>query len=142
MAGVHRTWGHGGEFIAWDAVTGRKAWGITGRFPVWSGALATAGNVVFYGTMDGWFKAFHAETGDSLWQYHVGSGIVGNPITYRGPDGKQYVAVYSGVGGNAAVPMLISAALDEPTAAAGLTDPMGDLMQYTNTGGMLLVFGL
>ena len=69
------------------------------KFPVYSGVLATGGDVVFYGTMDGWFKAVDARTGTELWKFHVASGIVGNPITYLGPDGKQYVAVYSGIGG-------------------------------------------
>jgi len=83
--------GYRGEFMAWDATTGRKVWGIREPFPVWSGALATAGNVVFYGTLDGWFKAADARTGEPLWQFKVSSGVVGNPMTYRGPDGKQYV---------------------------------------------------
>ena len=67
--------------------------------PVYSGVLATGGDVVFYGTMDGWFKALDARTGTELWKFHTASGIVGNPITYLGPDGKQYVAIYSGIGG-------------------------------------------
>jgi hypothetical protein len=49
--------------------------------------LVTAGDVVFYGTLDGWFKAADAKTGKVLSKFKVGSGIVGNPITYRGPDG-------------------------------------------------------
>src|SRR5213595_1608982 len=94
--------GYKGEFIAWDAVHGKKIWGIKEPFPVWSGALATAGNVVFYGTLDGWFKAVDARTGEVLFQTQLPSGIVGNPITFLGPDGKQRVAVWSGVGGWAA----------------------------------------
>ena len=79
---------------------GRKAaWTIKENFPVWSGALVTAGDVVFYGTMEGWFKAVDATTGELLWQFKTGSGIIGQPVTYRGPDGKQYVAVLSGIGG-------------------------------------------
>ena len=66
---------------------------------MWSGTVATAGDVTFYGTMDGWFKAIHARTGQVLWQHKVGSGIIGQPITYKGPDGKQYVAILAGVGG-------------------------------------------
>ena len=60
--------------------------------------MVTAGDVVFYGTMDGWFKALDARTGKELWRFKVGSGIIGQPITYRGPDGKQYVAVLVGRG--------------------------------------------
>ena len=92
--------GNLGAFIAWDAATGKKVWEIKEHFPVWSGALVTAGDVVFYGTLDGWFKAVDAKTGKLLSKFKVGSGVVGNPITYRGPDGKQYVAVYAGIGGD------------------------------------------
>jgi lanthanide-dependent methanol dehydrogenase len=91
--------GHRGELSGWDPVAGRAAWKITEDFPVWSGTVVTAGDVVFYGTMDGWFKAVDARSGAPLWKYKVGSGIIGQPTTYRGPDGKQYVAVMSGVGG-------------------------------------------
>ena len=65
---------------------------IKDRFPVWSGALATAGDVVFFGTLEGYFKAINAKTGEELWSFKTGSGIIGQPVTYRGPDGKQYVA--------------------------------------------------
>src|SRR5204863_168691 len=92
--------GHMGAFIAWDAARGRTVWAIKEPYPVWSGVLATAGNVVFYGTLDGWFKAADATTGRPLWKFKVGSGVVGNPIAYTGPDGKQYVAVYAGIGGD------------------------------------------
>src|SRR2546430_248779 len=90
--------GHMGAFIAWDAARGRTVWAIEEPYPVWSGVLATAGNVVFYGTLDGWFKAVDATTGRPLWKFKVGSGVVGNPIAYTGPDGKQYLAVYAGIG--------------------------------------------
>jgi alcohol dehydrogenase (cytochrome c) len=89
----------GEEVTAWDPVGVRPAWKIVEKFPVWSGALATAGDVVFYGTMDGRLQAVGARSGKELWHYKTASGIVGQPITYRGPDGKQYVAVLSGVGG-------------------------------------------
>ena len=61
--------------------------------------MATAGGLVFYGTMDGWFKAVDAKTGELKWQFKTGSGIIGQPVAYRGPDGHEYVAVLSGVGG-------------------------------------------
>ncbi|MDB5947412.1 MAG: PQQ-dependent dehydrogenase, methanol/ethanol family, partial [Ramlibacter sp.] len=80
--------GNRGLFTAWDPLTGKKAWAIPEFFPVWSGALATAGDVVFYGTMDGWFKAVHAKTGALLWKFKADSGIIGQPVSYRGPDGK------------------------------------------------------
>lgn len=104
--------------------------------------MATAGDLTFYGTMDGWFKAFNARTGEQLWQFRTGSGIIGQPVTYRGPDGKQYVAVLSGVGGWSGA--VVSGGLDprDPTAALGFVGAMGDLPQHTNKGGMLYVFAL
>ena len=98
-AGTPVTPGVEGEFFAWNATTGTKAWRIPERFPVWSGALATAGDVVFYGTMDRFFKAVDARTGAVLFQTELDSGIVGYPMTFMGSDGRQRVAVYSGSGG-------------------------------------------
>ena len=80
-------------------VKAKTVWAVKEMFPAWSGALVTAGDVVFYGTMDGWFKALDARNGNLLWQFKVGSGIIAQPVSYKGPDGKQYVAVLSGVGG-------------------------------------------
>ena len=77
--------GNRGEFIAWDGAAGKKVWGVKERFPVWSGALVTAGDVVFYGTMDGWFKAVDARSGKVLWQFKTGSGNIGNPSATPGP---------------------------------------------------------
>jgi len=93
--------GNWGEFMAWDPVAGRKVWVIKEHFMTMSGALATAGDVVFYGTADGWFRAVNARTGAVLWSYKLGSGVIGQPMTYLGPDQRQYVAVYSGIGGAA-----------------------------------------
>ena len=134
--------GHRGEFDAWDPIHARKIWSIKENFPVWSGALATAGKVVFYGTMDGWFKALDARAGKVLWQFKTGSGIIGQPVTYRGPDGKQYVAVYAGVGGWSGA--IVSGNLDprDGTAALGFVNAMTDLPQKTTAGGMLYVFSL
>ena len=134
--------GHRGEFAAWDVVAGRKVWSLQERFPVWSGAVVTAGDVVFYGTMDGWFKAVHARTGERLWQFKVSSGIIGQPVTYRGPDGKQYVAILAGVGGWSGA--IVSGDLDprDGTAALGFVNAMTDLPQHTTKGGTLYVFAL
>jgi len=90
-----------GEFIAFDAATGRKVWSIPELFLVYSGALVTAGNVAFYGTVDGWFRAVDARNGRVLWSRKLGSGIISAPMSYRGPDGHQYVVVAAGVGGGA-----------------------------------------
>jgi PQQ-dependent dehydrogenase (methanol/ethanol family) len=134
--------GHRGELIAWDPVRRRKAWSIRERFPVWSGTVATAGGLVFYGTMDGWFKAVHARTGQLLWQFKTESGIVGQPITYRGPDGKQYVAVFSGVGGWAGAVVAGQLNPADSTAALGFAGAMGDLPDASSRGGTLYVFSL
>ncbi|HJT71413.1 MAG TPA: PQQ-dependent dehydrogenase, methanol/ethanol family [Terriglobales bacterium] len=134
--------GYGGAFTAWDPVEGKVVWSIQDQFPVWSGAVATAGNVVFYGTLEGWFRAVDALTGKVLWQFKTGSGVIGQPIVYRGPDGKEYVAVLSGVGGWAGA--IVAGGLDarDGSAALGFVNATKNLPQYTNNGGMLYVFSL
>ncbi len=87
-----------GEFFAWDAAHGVKAWSIQEPLALYGGALATAGDVVFYGTLDKWFKAVDAKSGKLLFQKQLECGITSNPITYLGPDGKQRVAIYTGTG--------------------------------------------
>ncbi|CAA9296271.1 MAG: Methanol dehydrogenase large subunit protein [uncultured Gemmatimonadetes bacterium] len=134
--------GHRGEFTAWDPVQRRAIWKIRERFPVWSGALATAGDVVFYGTMEGWFKAVDARTGRLLWRFKTESGIIGQPITYRAPDGKQYVAVLSGVGGWPGAVVAGQANPEDSTVALGFAGAMSDLGRYTERGGTLYVFAL
>jgi glucose dehydrogenase len=134
--------GNRGEFQAWNPQTGKQVWSIKEDLPVWSGALVTAGDVAFYGTMDGWFKAVDARTGAPLWQFKTGSGIIGQPMSYRGPDGHQYVAVLSGVGGWSGA--IVAAGLDarDSSAALGFVNAMRDLPSKTTRGGMLYVFGL
>ena len=134
--------GYRGEFIAWDATTGRKVWGIKEPYPVWGGALATKGDVVFYGTLDGWFKAANARTGEVLWKFKVGSGVVGNPMTYLGPDGKQYVAVYSGVGGDMGLLIAGDVAANLPFDVRERGSTLPDIARWTSWGGMLFVFAL
>jgi len=134
--------GNRGEFSAWDVQNARKRWSIKENFPVWSGVVTTAGNLVFYGTMDGWFKAVNAETGELLWQFKTASGIIGQPVTYKGPDGHQYLAVLSGVGGWAGA--IVAGDLDprDGTAALGFVNAMADLKEATTKGGALYVFRL
>jgi PQQ-dependent dehydrogenase (methanol/ethanol family) len=134
--------GKRGLFTAWDPLARKAAWSLAENFPVWSGALATAGDLVFYGTMEGDFKAVDARTGKLLWQYRTESGIIGQPVSYRGPDGKQYVAVLSGVGGWAGA--IVAGNLDarDGTAGGGFVNAMKDLPQHTAKGGMLHVFAL
>ena len=133
--------GHLGAFIAFDAATGQRVWEINEKFPVWSGSVVTAGDVAFYGTLDGWLKAADANTGESLWKFKVGSGVVGAPITYRGPDGRQYVAVYAGIGGDW---FLIAGDVrsDDPADVRPPSDFAPDLARYTSRGGMLWIFAL
>jgi lanthanide-dependent methanol dehydrogenase len=134
--------GHRGGLLAWDPLARREVFRITEAFPAWSGALATAGDVVFYGTMEGFFKAVDARTGALLWSFKTYSGIVGQPVTYRGPDGRQYVAVFSGVGGWAGA--IVAGQLDprDGTAALGFVNAMTDLPEKTSAGGLLHVFAL
>jgi hypothetical protein len=91
--------------------------------------------------MDGWFKAVDARTGAPLWKFKAGSGIIGQPVSFRGPDGHQYIAVLAGVGGWAGSIMF---GLDprDSTAAGGFVNAMRDLPSKTTLGGMLYVFGL
>jgi lanthanide-dependent methanol dehydrogenase len=128
-----------GAFIAWDAEKGKIVWSDPERFSVWSGALATAGNLVFYGTLEGWLKAVDARTGKLLWRYKTPSGIVGNVMAYR-HRGRQYVAVLSGVGGWAGIGL--AAGLTDPHDGAGAAGGYAALRDYTALGGVLTVFAL
>ena len=134
--------GYRGEFMAWDATTGKKVWGIKEPYPVWGGALVTAGGVVFYGTLDGWFKAADARSGKVLWQFKVGSGVVGNPVTYTGPDGKQYVAIYAGIGGDMGLLIAGDVAANLPYDVRQRGTTLPDLSRWTSWGGYLFVFSL
>ena len=134
--------GNRGEFTAWDPVQKKPAWKIKEDLPLWSGTLVTAGDLVFYGTMDGWFKAVDARSGELKWQFKTGSGIIGQPIAYRGPDGREYIAILSGVGGWAGA--IVSGDLDprDKTAALGFVGVVPDLKDRTTPGGTLYVFAL
>jgi lanthanide-dependent methanol dehydrogenase len=134
--------GDRGELVAWDAVAGRK-WSIPETFPVYGGVLATAGNLVFYGTADGFFKAVNATTGGkALFQVHLPSGIVGNPIAFTGPDGKQRIAIYSGIGGGVGAVVDGHLATDDPFAAFGFVGGTADLVKFTAPGGAVYVYKL
>ena len=120
----------------------KPAWTIREDLPVWSGTVATGGDVVFYGTMDGWFKGVDARTGKLVWKQKLPSGIIGQPISYRGPDGHQYIAVLSGVGGWSGA--IVSGPLDprDGSGALGFVNAMTDLPKRTTAGGTLHVFAL
>ena len=128
-----------GNFIAWDAGTGKIVWSVPEQFSVWSGALATAGGVVFYGTLEGYLKAVDAKTGKELYKFKTPSGIIGNVTTYE-HGGKQYVAILSGVGGWAGIGL--AAGLTDPQAGLGAVGGYAGLRDYTSLGGQLTVFAL
>jgi PQQ-dependent dehydrogenase (methanol/ethanol family) len=153
---------HLGNFIAWDASQGKIVWSNPEPFSVWSGVLATAGDVVFYGTLEGYLKAVDATTGKELYKFKTPSGIIGNVNTYE-HNGKQYVAVLSGVGGWAGIGL--AAGLTNPetaaawhgavdqgkepaaedmvgTAGLGAVGAYEALSSYTQLGGVLTVFSL
>jgi PQQ-dependent dehydrogenase (methanol/ethanol family) len=132
---------HGGmgNFIAYDATQGKIVWSKPERFAVWSGALTTKGGVGFYGTLEGYLKAFDLKDGRELYSYKTPSGIIGNINTYE-HDGKQYVAVLSGVGGWAGIGLAAGlTGTNEGLGAVGAHRALGD---YTQLGGVLTVFEL
>ncbi len=129
---------HGGmgNFIAWDASTGKIVWSKPEKFSVWSGALATAGDIVFYGTLEGYLKAVDLN-GKELFRFKTPSGIIGNVFTYM-HKGKQYVGVYSGIGGWAGIGM--AAGLEKDNDGLGAVGGYRELRNYTDLGGTLTVF--
>jgi len=128
-----------GNFIAWDATTGKIKWSIPEPFSVWSGALATGGGIVFYGTLEGYLKAVDAETGKELYKFKTPSGIIGNVNTFS-HGGKQYIAVLSGIGGWAGIGM--AAGLTGDSEGLGAVGAYKALSNYTQLGGVLTVFAL
>ncbi|MDH3747562.1 MAG: methanol/ethanol family PQQ-dependent dehydrogenase [Gammaproteobacteria bacterium] len=128
-----------GNFIAWDASKGKIVWSLPERFSVWSGALATAGDVVFYGTLEGYLKAVDAKTGKELYKFKTPSGIIGNVNTWN-HKGKQYIGVLSGIGGWAGIGM--AAGLEGDTDGLGAVGAYKALDKYTQLGGVMTVFAL
>ena len=128
-----------GNFIAWDAAKGEIVWSIPEPFSVWSGALATGGGVVFYGTLEGYLVAVDADTGDELYRFKTPSGIIGNVNTWV-HGGKQYIGILSGVGGWAGIGM--AAGLEGDTDGLGAVGAYRGLSRHTQLGGVLTVFAL
>lgn len=130
-----------GGFAAYDPMTNKKAWYNKEKFSAWGGSLNTASDLVFYGTLDRWFKALDAKTGKELWKFQVGSGVIGNAFTYTN-GGKQHVGVLSGIGGWAGVAMNLG--LTNPTDALGAAGGYAELTKYNAApgGGALTVFTL
>jgi methanol dehydrogenase (cytochrome c) subunit 1 len=128
-----------GQVKAMNAVTGEFEWEVQEKFAVWGGTMATAGDLVFYGTLDGYIKALNSKTGEELWKFKLPSGVIGHPITYK-HDGKQYVAIYYGVGGWPGVGLVFD--LKDPTAGLGAVGAFRELAHYTQMGGGVMVFSL
>ncbi|PWR02625.1 PQQ-dependent dehydrogenase, methanol/ethanol family [Meridianimarinicoccus roseus] len=116
---------HIGSLKAIDPMTGEWKWEYKNDAPLWGGVMTTAGGLVFFGTPEGEFIALDDETGEKLWSFQTGSGIVGQPITWE-MDGEQYVAVMSGWGG--AVPLW--------------GGEVAAKVNYLNQGGLLWTFRL
>ena len=132
---------HGGmgNFIAFDATTGKIVWSKPEAFAVWSGALTTKGGVAFYGTLEGYLVAVDMKDGKELYRFKTPSGIIGNINTFVS-GGKQHIAVLSGIGGWAGIGL--AAGLNDPHAGLGAVGAHAALGQYTNLGGVLTVFTL
>ena len=128
-----------GQIKAYDAINNTYKWEHMERFSVWGGTLATAGNLVFYGTLDGFLKARNSDTGELVWKHKLPSGIIGYPMTYE-HKGVQYIAVMSGVGGWPGVGLVFD--LQDPTAGLGAVGAFKNLQNYTQMGGSLEVFSL
>jgi alcohol dehydrogenase (cytochrome c) len=116
---------HIGSLKAIDPATGEWKWEYKNEAPLWGGVMTTAGGLVFFGNPEGEFLALDDETGEKLWSFQTGSGIVGQPITWES-DGEQYVSVISGWGG--AVPLW--------------GGEVAKKVNYLNQGGMLWTFKL
>lgn len=128
-----------GQVKAMNAVTGKMEWEVQEKFAVWGGTMATAGDLVFYGTLDGYIKARHSKTGEELWKFKLPSGVIGHPITYK-HNNKQYVAIYYGVGGWPGVGLVFD--LADPTAGLGAVGAFKELAHHTQMGGGVMVFSL
>ena len=129
-----------GNFVAWDASTGKIVQSKPEKFSVWSGALTTAGNIVCYGTLEGYLKCVDAnDINKELFKFKTPSGIIGNVFTYQ-HKGKQYLGVFSGIGGWAGIGM--AAGLEKDQEGLGAVGGYKELRDYTELGGSLTVFAL
>jgi lanthanide-dependent methanol dehydrogenase len=109
-----------GKIKKFDVLTGQTDWEIPDQYPNWSGTLNTAGGLMFYGSLGGDFRAVDRNTGKVLWQRRLGSGIIGNPISYK-VGGKQYISVHSGIGGWIGLPVTAGLDLNDKFGAIGAT---------------------
>lgn len=133
---------HGGmgNLIAWDASAGKIVQSKPEKFSVWSGVLTTAGGIACYGTLEGFFKCVDADDiRKELYKFKTPSGIIGNVFTYE-HKGKQYIGVFSGIGGWAGIGM--AAGLEKDTDGLGAVGGYRELQDYTQLGGSLTIFAL
>ena len=133
---------HGGmgNYIAWDADKGKIVQSKAEKFSVWSGSLNTAGGLSCYGTLEGYLKCVDARNiNKELFKFKTPSGIIGNVFTYE-HKGKQYMGVFSGIGGWAGIGM--AAGLEKDSDGLGAVGGYKGLSRYTELGGSLTVFAL
>jgi PQQ-dependent dehydrogenase (methanol/ethanol family) len=133
---------HGGmgNFIQWNAGTGKIEQTKAEKFSVWSGVLTTAGGIACYGTLEGYLKCVDADNiNKELYKFRTPSGIIGNVFTYQ-QAGKQYIGVLSGIGGWAGIGL--AAGLEKDTDGLGAVGGYRDLQKFTSLGGTLTVFSL
>ena len=133
---------HGGmgNFIVWDAGKGKIVQTKAEKFSVWSGALVTAGGIACYGTLEGYLKCVDAKNiNKELFKFKTPSGIIGNVFTYM-HKGKQYLGVYSGIGGWAGIGL--AAGLEKDSDGLGAVGGYKELSQYTELGGSLTIFAV
>ena len=131
---------HMGNFITWDAGTGKIVQSKQEKFSVWSGALTTAGGIACYGTLEGYLKCVDAKNiNKELYKFKTPSGIIGNVTTWS-YGGKQYIGILSGIGGWAGIGL--AAGLEKDTDGLGAVGGYKELSKYTDLGGTLTVFTL
>jgi PQQ-dependent dehydrogenase (methanol/ethanol family) len=129
-----------GNFIEWDAGSGKIVKTHAEKFSVWSGALITAGGLACYGTLEGYLKCVDAnDINKELFRFKTPSGIIGNVFTYE-HKGKQYMGVFSGIGGWAGIGM--AAGLEKDQDGLGAVGGYKELRDYTELGGTLTIFAL
>ena len=131
---------HMGNLIVWDAGSGKIVQSKDEKFSVWSGVLVTAGGIACYGTLEGYLKCVDAaDINKELFKFKTPSGIIGNVFTYE-HKGKQYLGVFSGIGGWAGIGM--AAGLEKDQDGLGAVGGYKELRDYTELGGSLTVFAL
>ena len=133
---------HGGmgNVITWDAAKGKIVQSKPEKFSVWSGVLTTAGGLACYGTLEGYLKCVDSSNiNKDLFKFRTPSGIIGNVFTYE-HKGKQYLGVFSGIGGWAGIGM--AAGLEKDADGLGAVGGYKELKDYTDLGGSLTIFSL